>query len=200
MIRDKQILAPKTYPRVEMAYPKADPYKKQVPNNELDLSSLYSSLAKYTADEKLAAVLAYVMTGSVRGVVRITGFKQQVVSDWKNNSSWWPDAYAAVKKDKQEEVDGFLTSIIHASAGGVMDAIMNGDEVIDKNGDLVRRQMSGKDKAWVMGITFDKRALLRGDPTSRTEKVDQTRLIDELKDQFAQMAHEHLDKTVIKDS
>ena len=68
---------------------------------------------------------------------------------------------------------------------------------IDKNGDVVRRQMSGKDKAWVMGITFDKRALLRGDPTSRTEKVDQKALISELKEDFEAMARQHLDKKVI---
>ena len=188
------------YPRVEQAYPKATPSRKQCDNNELDLTSLYSARAKYTADEKLAAVLAYVMTGSIRGVVRLTGLKQQVVSDWKNNSSWWPDIYANVKKEKQEEIDGTLTSIIHAAAGGMMDRIMHGDEIIDKNGDAVRRKMSGKELAWVMGITYDKRALLRGDPTSRTEKVDQKTLMSELKDQFAEMAREHLDGTVINDN
>lgn len=193
----KIIVTEAPYPRVEMAYKAAPKSKKQLDNNELDLTSLYSSRAKYTADEKLAAVLAYVMTGSVRGVVRLTGLKQQVVSDWKNNSSWWPDAYANVKKQKQEEVDGTLTSIIHAAAGSILDRILHGDEVIDKNGDPVRRKMSGKELAWVMGITFDKRALLRGDPTSRTEKVDQKALIEELKEDFALMAKKHLDKSVI---
>jgi hypothetical protein len=195
--RTKQILKDAPYPRVEMAYPKAKPIKQKIDNNQHDLNALYSPRAKYTAEEKLAAVLAYVMTGTVAGVVRLTGFKQQVISDWKNNSSWWPDAYHNVKKQKQEEVDGTLTSIVHAAAGGIMDRIMHGDEVVDKNGDLVRRKMSGKELAWVMGITYDKRALLRGDPTSRSEKVDQTKLIAELKEDFANMAKQHLDKTVI---
>ena len=189
---DKQILTDAPYPRVEMAYPKAEPYEKQMACNELDLTSLYSSKAKYTAEEKLSAVLAYVMTGSVRGVVRLTGFKQQVVSDWKNNSSWWPDAYRAIKKEKQEEVDGALTAIVHAASSGIMDRIVNGDEIIDKNGDVVRRRMSGKELAWVMGITYDKRALLRGDPTSRTEKIDQSKLMLELKKDFERMTREAL--------
>jgi len=196
-IMEPQLLTTKEYPRVEQSYVKAPPHVKQVNNTEYDLASLYSPLAKYTAEEKLAAVLAYVMTGSVRGVVRLTGFKQQVISDWKNNSSWWPDAYAKVKKQKQEEIDGSLTSIVHPSAGAIMDRILNGDEVIDKNGDLVRRAMSGKDVAWIFGITFDKRQLLRGDPTSRTEKVDQGAMIEELKDSFSKMAREHLDKTTV---
>jgi hypothetical protein len=194
---EPQLLTKTAYPRVEQSYAAAPKHPKQVDNHALDLTSLYSPLAKYTAEEKLASVLAYVMTGSVRGVVRLTGFKQQVISDWKNNSSWWPDAYAKVKKQKQEEIDGSLTSIIHASSGAIMDRILNGDEVIDKNGDVVRRALSGKDVAWIFGVTFDKRALLRGDPTSRTEKVDQTSMMEDLKQDFAKMAREHLNKTTV---
>ena len=194
---EPQLLAKTSYPRVEQSYAKVAPYHKQDNNNEFDLASLYSPQAKYTAEEKLAAVLAYVMTGSVRGVIRLTGFKQQVISDWKNNSSWWPDAYAKVKHDKQEEIDGALTSIVHASSGAIMDRILNGDEVIDKNGDVVRRALSGKDVAWIFGVTFDKRQLLRGDPTSRTEKTDTKSMMDELKNDFAKMAREHLDKSTV---
>lgn len=195
--KEEQILPDTPYPRVEQAYPAAEVDVTGRESNTYDLTSLYSSRAKYTADEKLSAVLAYVMTGSVRGVVRLTGFKQQVISDWKNNSSWWPDIYRDIKKQKQEEVDGTLTSIIHASAGGLMDRIQNGDEVLDKNGDFIRRKMSGKELAWVMGVTYDKRALLRGDPTSRTEKVDQKALMQELQGKFEKMASKVLGSTVI---
>ena len=194
---EAKILDVPAVPRVEMAYPKADKYYKQDEPNEQDLIALYSPRAKYTAEEKLAAVVAYVMTGTIAGVVRLTGFNRSAISQWKNYSSWWPDAYRNVKKHKQEEVDGMLTSIVHAAGGGIMDRLLNGDEIIDKNGNKVRRMMSGKEMAWVLGITFDKRALLRGDPTSRSEKVDQGKLISELKDQFALMAKEHLDKTVV---
>ena len=186
------------YPRTEMAYPEVPKNKKQEPSNKYDLSALHSPKARYTADEKLAAVLAYVMTGSVRGVIRLTGLKQQVISDWKNNSSWWPDAYMAVKKEKQDEIDGSLTTIIHAASGEIIDRIINGDEIIDKNGKPVRRKMTGKELAWVMGISYDKRALLRGDPTSRTEKVDYGKQLEDLRKEFGNMAKEHLDKTVIK--
>jgi len=140
-------------PRTEQAYPEVPKHHKQEPNNKYDLAELYSGRAKYTADEKLAAVLAYVMTGSVRGVVRLTGLKQQVVSDWKNNSSWWTDAYMSVKKEKQDEVDGALTTIIHSASGEIIDRIINGDEIIGKNGEPVRKKMTGKELAWVISVT-----------------------------------------------
>lgn len=189
----------KWYPRTESVYPEAPKHKKHdLRPNKYDLADLYSSKARYTADEKLAAVLAYVMTGSVRGVVRLTGFKQQTISDWKNNSSWWPDAYMAVKQQKQEEIDGGLTTIIHAASGEILDRIMNGDEILDKNGDKCRIKIKGKELSWIMGISFDKRALLRGDPTSRTEKVDTKTQMEDLRKEFGNMAREHLSSTVIK--
>ena len=186
------------YPRTELAYPKAEPREDKGPNNEYDLSSLYSPLAKYTEEEKLIAVTAYVMTGSVAGVVRLTGLKHQIISDWKNNSSWWPDIYVQIKKQKQEEVDGTLTTIIHAASGELLDRIVNGDEVVTKDGDVIKRKMSGKELGWVLGVTYDKRALLRGDPTSRTEKVDQAALMKELKGEFESMAKEALENSVVK--
>lgn len=187
----------KPYPRVEMAYPEVERVDKG-PNNNFDLSELYSSRARYTADEKLCAVTAYVMTGTVAGAVRLTGFKQQVISDWKNNSSWWPDAYASVKKMKQEEIDGAMTTIVHAASGQILDRIMNGDEVISSDGEKRRRLMSGKELGWVLGITYDKRALLRGDPTSRSEKVDTSKLMKDLKHNFEQMAKKAITDTVVR--
>lgn len=195
---EKSLYGDRPYPRPELAYPEVEKHPKQEPSNKYDLTALYSAGAKYTADEKLAAVLAYVMTGSIRGVVRLTGLKQQVVSDWKNNSIWWTDAYMSIKKEKQDEIDGSLTTIIHAASGEIIDRIINGDEFADKNGDLRRKKMSGKELAWVMGISYDKRALLRGDPTSRTEKIDYNKQLEDLRKEFGNMAAEHLEKTVIR--
>ena len=172
---------------VELAYPKSEKQDCSKKNNKWDMSELYSSRSCYTAQQKLQAVTAYVMTGTVRGSARITGLTPQLISEWKNKSSWWPDAYAAVKVQKQEEMDGIMTSIIHFAGEEVVDRLLNGDEVITKDGDLIRKKMSGKDTAWTLAIVSDKRALLRGDPTSRTEKIDQNKLIEALKQSFEDM-------------
>lgn len=183
-------------PRTEMAYPKAPKFDRG-PGNRWDLSDLYSARARYTAEERMAAVTAYVMTGTIRGVVRLTGYPYQTIHGWKNNSSWWPDAYRSVKKQKEEEMDAALTTIVHAASAQIVDRILNGDEVL-QNGIKYRRLMSGKELAWTMGVTYDKRALLRGDPTSRTEKVDTNKMMEELKENFESMAKQALEGTVVK--
>lgn len=178
-------------------YPKV---KVDLPNNEFDYSDLYSSKANYTVEQKLAAVTAYVMTGSCTETAKLCGFKQlQTVSEWKLKATWWPDAYMAVKKDKNEEMDSTMTSIIHTAANEILDRLKNGDEVLDKDGNLRRKKMGGKEVATVMGITFDKRALLRGDPTSRTEKIDTTKVLGNIREQLAEIARDHLDKHVVKE-
>ena len=184
-------------PKPELVYPVA---KKQpvLEQNEFDLADLYSSKARYTAEQKLQAVTAYVMTGTILGASRLTGLSKQLISEWKNRAMWWDDAYHYCKKQKQEEADGIMTSIIHLAAEETLDRIVNGDEVINKDGDVVRRKMGGKELATTMAITFDKRALLRGEPTSRTERVDTNQVMEELKEQFADMAKNALDSSVVK--
>lgn len=180
----------------EYYYPKSEVQYTE-DGNEYDLSELYEPRAKYPPELKIAAATAYVMTGSVRGVQRITGLKQQTISDWKNRSTWWPDLVQRIKKEKQDNVDAIMTNIIHEAGTQVLDRILNGDEIIDKDGGKHRRKMSGKDTAMVMAITWDKRALVRGEPTSRSEKVDQRAIMEDLKKQFEELATKALRDSAI---
>ena len=47
-------------------------------------------------------------------------------------------------------------------------------------------------------VSHDKRALLRGDPTSRTERVSAADRINKLRDEFAGMMQDRVDKVVDK--
>lgn len=166
-------------------------------NNEYDYSDLYSSRAKYTAEEKLEGVTAYVMTGTTTAAAKLTGLSHQCISEWKCHATWWPDAYIHAKKLRQEEMDGVMTAVIHAAGTEVLDRVLNGDHVIDKNGDLIRKPMGGKEMATTLAILYDKRALLRGDPTSRSEKVDTQGTLEDIRKELTKIAHDHLDKTTV---
>ena len=172
---------------VATAYPKADRIDIGRKNNDWDLSDLYSPRANYTVEEKLAATTAYVLTGTALGASRLTGISNKTISDWKLHASWWPDAYRAVKIQKQEEMDGIMTSIIHFAGEELIDRLCNGDEVLTKDGDIRMKKLTGKDVAWILAIIHDKRALLRGDPTSRQEKVDTNKLLDQMAKKFEDM-------------
>ena len=80
-----------------------------------------------------------------------------------------------------------MTSIIHFAGEELIDRLQNGDEVITKDGDVRQKKIGAKDLAWIMSIIHDKRALLRGDPTSRTEKIDTAKILDDMAKRFAEM-------------
>ena len=155
---------------------------------EWDLVALNHPQAHYTAEQKISAVTYYAITGSIYKSSQYTAIPEGTISKWKNESPWWPEALAQVRKRKQDELDSVLTGIIDDATKEVVDRIANGDEVVDKNGEIHRKKISGRDLATILAILFDKRALLRGDPTSRTEKVTSEALLEKLKSEMEEFA------------
>lgn len=167
------------------------------PENTLDLelSDLYHPSSKYTPEEKVSAVLSYVVTGTSKKAAK--NLKKQTGLDvphatiryWKASALWWPDVYAECKKKKQEELDGAFTAFIHTAITEVEDRVRRGNYILDKNNEIVRIPMDGKAIATCVAIFFDKRQMLRGDPTSRIEKVSEADRLDSLEKSFKQMSN-----------
>ena len=69
------------------------------------------------------------------------------------------------------------------------DRVRNGNIKLNpKTGELNRIPMtSGELAKDAVGIPYDKRALMRGDPTSRTERVDPKLMLEDLAKQFVKI-------------
>src|SRR5439155_3126609 len=98
-----------------------------------------------------------------------------------------------VKDDDNEVVDAKFTEIVHKSLACIVDRLDNGDFVFNsKTGKLDRKPVSARDLSLVSAINVDKRQLLRGLPTSRSEtsvsKQDFDRL-EKLKQTFEALAN-----------
>jgi len=131
----------------------------------------------YTAGDKLRATLALVITASAAKASRISGVPASTIRAWKNTAPWWPKAIEYALLCKKEELDSDYTEIQELANQAVKDSLTNGDQKLDRNGEVVHVKMSGKDAMMVSAIARDKQALLRGQPTSISEKVsDQDRL------------------------
>lgn len=155
----------------------------------LELSNLYSPQSKYTPEEKIEVVMCYFLTGTSRQAAKLAasnGIKipETTIRDWKTRSMWWPEVYQECKKKKNEQLDISFSQFIDQGITQIMDRVSNGDTVITKDGDHVKKPISGKDLSWMVGIIFDKRQLLRGEATARTEKVSETDRLQKLEDTF----------------
>ena len=194
--------------RKQEAYEKSMPMV--LPEDGIDIADMYADIydprAKVAPELKIQAAICYMITGTVNGVERMTGISHQTVAEWKNKSQWWPLVLAKVKKDKQDELDSEITGLIHKSTAALKDRLEYGDEVLLKEGsgetsyvERFQRKLSGKDIASIINTLYDKRAMLRGDPTSITAKASSGDVLKELKETFEKIAAEAYNKKVVSE-
>lgn len=157
----------------------------QLPDKRFDHPGLYEGTSKYTPADKIAALTAWLVTGSAARAEVHCGVPAGTINTWKHKSEWWPAIEAAIKKEKNDEMEAMLTGILHQSLDNITDKLENGDTFYDtKRGETYQLPVKAKELAALTGILFDKRALMRGDPTRRVENTSTEQRLDKLKKEF----------------
>lgn len=139
---------------------------------EIDLSDMYHQRSPYSPEQKIAAAQAYLITGTSIQAQKFCGVKADIIRNWKSQSTWWGDLFRTIKKKKQDELEATFTRTMDSAVYQLADRIEGGDTKVMKDGTLKKVPMGGKELAIVVSIMYDKRALLRGDVTSRVEKKE----------------------------
>ena len=148
---------------------------------------------------KLDAALAYLISGfdSEKAASMLgKSVASRTIREW-TETDWWPDMIAKAKIEKQAELDASMTHVIHKAMDQVNERLDKGDPFIrktpklkkDENGgtysidEIGFKPIGGKDATMIVAILSDKRALIRGEPTRRTEMIkEKDRLKDVLED------------------
>lgn len=145
----------------------------------------------YTAYQRIDALFGYFIEGSVRGAAKLVGMPEGTILSWAQQS-WWKNAIVKIKELKQEDLDVKYTRLIDRTVVEIADRLDNGDEKIHaKTGKPVRVKVGAKDLMLIGAMAFDKRALIRRDPNTISEKVitvqDRNQI---LADQFKKVGHQ----------
>ena len=128
--------------------------------------------SQYSNEDRREAASHYVVHGVMTKVANLTNIPERTLSDWKKQE-WWQALTTEIRLEKSDQIDASITNILEASTKQLTDRIHNGDEVLNKDGDIIRLAMKGRDLAKVFGITFDKRQIIRNLPTSiKAESTD----------------------------
>lgn len=123
---------------------------------------------KYTPEQKIQSVMYYLaLGGNAKKVERKIGVPASTIRKWKSTAPWWDMVMSKARMIKQDELDAMFTIVIHDVVDEIQDRIRGGDYKYDtKTGQTVRVPVSAKDLVIIQSMMFDKRSLLRGDPTS----------------------------------
>jgi hypothetical protein len=153
-----------------------------------DIEGLDHPLSKHSPDVKINAVTTFILTGSLLKAATFSGVPYALVRSWSSKSDWWKQSIDKIRKQKNDELDARITITIDKTMNEISDRLENGDVVLRPTGELVRKPLSGKELTTMLGILYDKRALMRGDPTSRSVASNPSNILNDLKKSFEDLA------------
>lgn len=142
---------------------------------------------KYGVQERVGAVVAFMVHGSIRRTAEAVNLPASTLRDWKNQQ-WWTDLCAEVRAEKESEFQAGFSRIVQAAIGAIEDRLQHGDVrlVKGKDGYEERRvPISAKDATVIAGISYDKLRLSLNLPTSITSNQ---KSLTELSEEFTNIA------------
>ena len=136
-------------------------------------------------EQRVEAVALYAAIGNAAEVARIMNINAATLRTWKT-TEWWELMMRRVHLEADEQLDSKFTKIVDKAMEEINDRLENGEHVYNpRTGEIVRVKPKMRDVAMVAATNLDKRQLLRGQPTSRSERVDVSDSLLRLANEFA---------------
>jgi len=154
--------------------------KKSINTQEKIFEIMTHTRVGYPIEQVINLAVAYISSGSLRGAAKVAAVNASVAQDW-SKQQWFSDVLDLVRFEHQKKLDGKMTALLEKSVKELEDRLTKGD-VDARTGE--RRPVSASQIASVFATIYDKRALIRGEPTSRVERVSVDQQLNKLQDRF----------------
>lgn len=141
----------------------------------------------WTKQDNKRALAVYKSTGSIQKTSDVTGIPYSTLELWMRQE-WWKEGMLSLKAEDSLQLEDAATNIAKEAANVVRERLANGDHILNKDGDMVRKPVSARDAAIVMGISMQKRKELQAEPIREHELGTAERLL-KLVEQFARFAN-----------
>lgn len=138
----------------------------------------------WSQEKKIEACTLYAALGSVSDVSRLTEVPENVIRGWKTEQ-WWIDVTQQVVKEDDDELSTRFTNVVKKALEKLEDKLENGNVIyIAKEDRFVNVPLTAGDLTKVASAMTDKRQIIQGKPTSRTETVSSDDRLKKLAEQF----------------
>ena len=138
---------------------------------------------QYPKDDVADFFLMYVSGTPIRESARLCGIKEVTAKAWRSND-WWGKVESAARMVASQTADRKLSKVLDNALAKLTTRIDKGDPYTAQ-GEVRFKPVSAKDLAIILGVVYDKRALIRGEATTLTgeAKTEEERL-QELSEAF----------------
>lgn len=142
----------------------------------LPVSTSTSSDRTYTQEDRLKAACAWLAWAdqeeSREKCAKYAGIPVELFTDWQVQE-WWPAAIQLARYKQGEKLDARLSDVINKATFHLLDRLENGDEQMDRDGEIHRVAVAAKDLMVIAALASDKRQILRGQPTAISRQQSQ---------------------------
>jgi len=100
-----------------------------------DLWAELADKSKWTPEQKVHAVIAYVNHGYFKRASKATGIPRQTIQGWAKES-WWLKVTDCIYNMKSQKIASLYVNTIEHGAEQLLDRTKNGEYVYDKSGNM----------------------------------------------------------------
>lgn len=146
--------------------------------------------AGWWPEDKKTEVVALYVSGVTdpQDLERLTHVPAGTIKGWRGQD-WWIEVSEKVHTTIDHDLVSRQTEIVETALEEIQDRLIHGDAVVNKRtGEITRKPVSMRDATIVANTMTDKRQLLRGKPTSRSEKLTVDDRLSKLAEEFKRFA------------
>jgi hypothetical protein len=137
---------------------------------------------------KIDACTLYCVYGDVDEVSKLTKVPVKFIRQWKEEP-WWNEIQKKVFVEQNEKLGSRISTVLDKSLGEIEERLTNGDYLWDvRKSKLVRKPIDTKVLSNLFNNLVNRRQLIRGEPTSITNKVGVDDRLKFLAEQFEKFA------------
>jgi hypothetical protein len=135
--------------------------------------------------KQFEAATLYAATGNFELTSEKTSVPIKYLRQW-SVEPWFREILIQFRQENLTKLESSFTRVIDKAMSEIEERLELGDVVMTKGGALVRKPVAIRDLAIVQAINIDKRQLIRGEPTSRSESTstDSKKVLEDLASKF----------------
>jgi hypothetical protein len=153
---------------------------------------------RWSDKQKLEAVQSWLVLGNLSLVGRILGIPRITLATWKA-SAWWKEAVDDIKLQEKIELSNKMKKIVEAAHLVVEDRLVNGDAVVTKTGQIIRKPVNMRDAHRVaVDLQNQRDAVDKASKEPGLEDEGSTDRLEQLANKFAEFATKSIEKSLDK--
>jgi hypothetical protein len=136
---------------------------------------------------------------NISQTAELTEVPASTIRKWRHED-WFLDILEQVRQENDDRLDQKFNRIIEASLDQIEDRVVNGNQQLDqKSGQVIQVPVPLRELTQAHASVLDKRQLLRGKPTSRSETGNVGDKLKTLAEEFLKIAAANKRKPVTID-